>query len=202
MTRMDNDPIRRLLREADAAAGPPPKPPGDLAHRVRQRAARRQRMRFGLSAAAAVVLAAGITALWTQAPSPSWPGQAPQIVTQEPQRLDVEATRREIERLRREADTRLAVAQRTHDLLRQYERARAARQQAPVANPIVDARREVEKAACILVYQANRMCREMDLCDSAVVKYQRVVELFPETAAAAMARERLDEIKHEKGDVS
>lgn len=202
MMQTGNDSLKRTLQEADAAAGSPPELPVDLAQRVQRLAVRRRRMRFGLSAAAALVLAAGTTALWTQAPSPSRSDRAPQTVRHEPQPLDVEATRLEIERLRREADTRLAVVQRTQGILEQYRRTAASRKQTPAADPIADARREVEKAACVLVYQADRMCREMSLCDSAVVKYQRVVELFPDTVGAAVARERLDKIKQKKGDVS
>jgi outer membrane protein assembly factor BamD (BamD/ComL family) len=45
------------------------------------------------------------------------------------------------------------------------------------------------------------MCRDMKLCDAAVVKYQRVVDLFPDTPWATVARQRLEEIK-QKGEIS
>jgi hypothetical protein len=164
---------------------------------VRRLAARQRRVRFGFSAAAAIVLAVGMTSLWLQAPTPSGLGGASRIV-----QGDVESIRAEIEALRREADVRLAVAQRTQEILEQMRRAEAlSKPAAPLPDPVADARRELEKAAYTLVSQADRMCRELDLCDSAAIKYQRVVELFPETPWAAVARERLSEIK-KKGAVS
>jgi hypothetical protein len=200
---MGDEPLKRLLQEVDAAAGPPPDLPADLALRVRTLALRRQRMRFGLSMAAAIVLAVGMASLWSQAPpAPSGLGGPAEIVQTRPEPPDVASIRAEIEQLRREADLRLAVAQRTQEILEQMRRAEAlTKPQQALPDPVVDARRELEKAAYTLVYQADRMCRELDLCESAAIKYQRVVELFPETPWAVVARQRLSEIK-KKGAIS
>ncbi|MFQ5807931.1 MAG: hypothetical protein ACE5I3_15915 [Phycisphaerae bacterium] len=197
---MSDDPLKRILQAADAAAGEPPEMPADLAQRVRILAGRRRRVRFGVSVAAAIVLAVGMTSLWSQTPAPSRPGGDSQMVRGPQEPPDVESIRAEIEQLRREAEMRLAVARRTQEILTQMRRAEEFTKQEVVPDPIARARREVEKAAYTLVYQADRMCRELDLCDSAAVKYQRVVELFPDTRWAAVARQRLDEIK-KTGDV-
>jgi hypothetical protein len=197
---MGDEPLRRILQEADAAAGPPPDLPAGLARRVRRLAVRRRRVRFGFSAAAAIALSVGMTALWFQAPTPSGLSGGSRIV-QRPEPADVESIRAEIEGLRREADVRLAVAQRTQEILEQMRRAEALTKHAvPLPDPVADARRELDKAAYTLVSQADRMCRELDLCDSAAIKYQRVVELFPETPWATVARQRLEQIK--KGELS
>jgi len=198
---MSDEPLKRILQEADAAAGPPPELPADLARRVRRLAARRRQVRFGLGVAAAIVLAVGMMSLWSQAPTPSRPGGDSRSV-QRPEPLDVASIRAEIEALRREADVRLAVAQRTQEILEQMRRAEAVtkRPQA-LPDPVADARRQLDKAAYTLVFQADRMCRELDLCDSAAIKYQRVVELFPDTPWAVVARQRLSEIE-KKGDIS
>lgn len=198
---MSDDPLRQILQQADAAAGDPPEIAGDLAHRVRTLAARRRRVSFGLSAAAAVVLAAGMTFLLSRTPTSSERGAGPGIVQSGQVQPGLVEIRTEIERLGREAEIRLAVARRMQELLEQMERSKTRKRQHDYPDPVARARREVDRAAFVLVSQADRMCRDLDLCDSAAVKYQRVVDLFPETPWATVARQRLDEIKP-KGDVS
>jgi hypothetical protein len=198
---VSDDPLKRILQQADVAAGDPPEVAGDLARRVRALAARRRRVSFGLSVAAAVALAAGMTFLVSRAPTSSERGAGPGIVQSGQAPPDLAEIRAEIERLGREAEMRLAVARRTRELLEQTERSRALKRQHDYPDPVARARREVDRAAFVLVSQADRMCRDLDLCDSAAVKYQRVVDLFPETPWATVARQRLDEIKP-KGDVS
>ena len=53
----------------------------------------------------------------------------------------------------------------------------------------------------MIVSQADRMGRELDLCQSAAVRYRRVVELFPDSRWATVARQRLSELEN-KGDLS
>ena len=206
---MNDDGLRKLLREADAAAGQPPKVAGDLARRVRVLAARRRRVEFGMSAAAAILLATGMTFLMSQSTASRSSAGRPAIVKGGPavakgspivpESADIVA---EIARLDREASVRLAVARRTEELVREMrERDAAKRTQEVYVDPVADARREVEKAAYTLVSQADRMCRDMNLCAAAEVNYRRVLELFPETPWATVARQRLDEIKS-KGGIS
>ena len=198
---MSDDPLRRILQQADAIAGDPPEMADDLAGRVRLLALRRRRVSFGLSAAAAIVLAVGMTLMWSQTPSPSHPGVGPPVVQRGQEGANAESIRAEIERLGRQADHRLALARRTQEILEQMKRAEAREQEHAYPDAVANALREVDKAAFVLVSQADRMCRELDLCKSAAVKYRRVVKLFPDTPWAAVARQRLEEIKR-KGDVS
>ncbi len=198
---MGNDPLKKLLQQADALAGSPPAMPGDLVERVRRLAVGRRRVRVGINAAAAILLAVGITLLWSQASTPLRPASEPQVVDSGPPQPDVEAIKAEIERLHREADIRLAVVRRTQEILEEMRRFEELKKQPALPDAVANARREVDKAAYVLVSQADRMCRKLDLCDSAAVKYRRVVDLFPDSRWATVARQRLSELET-KGDVS
>jgi hypothetical protein len=199
---MSDELLRRLLQQADATAGPPPRIGDHLAARVRGRVLRRRRVAFRLSAAAAIVLAAGVTVLMSYSPTRRGPLAGAGIARSEPVATPHGDVRAELARLDREAEIRIAVARRTAEILTQRRLAESRTLQQPaIADPVADAQREVEQAAYTLVSQADRMCRDMNLCATAVVNYQRVVELFPETPWATVARQRLEEIKN-KGEIS
>ena len=175
--------------------------PGDQAQRLRTLAVRRRRVRVSINAAAAIVLAVGITVLWSQTSTLPKAVNEPPVVDAEPPQPDIAEIKAEIERLRRDADMRLALVHRTQEILEEMKRFEELKKQPPLPDAVANTRREVDKAAYTLVYQADRMCRELDLCDSAVVKYQRVVDLFPDSRWATVARQRLSELET-KGDVS
>jgi len=198
---MSGDPLKQLLQQADALAGGPPEMPGDLAQRVRTLAARRRRVQVGFSAAAAIVLAVGMTLLWLQASTAPQLANELQVADAEPPQPDFAEIKAELERLRRQAETRLAVIHRTQEILEEMKRFEELKKQPPLPDAVANARREVDKAAYVLVSRADRMCRELDLCDSAAVKYRRVVDLFPDSRWATVARQRLSELET-KGDVS
>jgi hypothetical protein len=66
-----------------------------------------------------------------------------------------------------------------------------------VVNPVdvVDAvAAERERSAMILLFQADRLLRDVDARAEATDALRRVLELFPNSRGAAMARERLDRI--------
>ena len=71
-------------------------------------------------------------------------------------------------------------------------------QLASIPDPLEEVQKQVDKTAFILVYQADRMYRELSQTDSAVENYKRVIELFPDNRWAKVARQRLSEIKNEK----
>ena len=56
---------------------------------------------------------------------------------------------------------------------------------------------ELEKAALIILHQADRRYDELDLKASAIEEYRQVIEYFPSTLGARKARQRLARI--EKG---
>ena len=71
-------------------------------------------------------------------------------------------------------------------------------QLANIPDPLEEVRRQVDKTAFFLVYQADRLYRELNQTDSAVENYNRVIELFPENRWAKVARQRLTEIENRK----
>lgn len=196
---MNRDPVETLLQRADRAAGPPPAGPADLADRVRQLAGRRHRTQVVIRTAAAAVVAIGLgLAIRSAAVRPGVDdGQAvSQQPAPAPSPSDEEVTRlrMEIAQLRREADDLaeqirgMAVIQQQRQRLDRLERAVARLESGE------EVRAEMERAAFTIVYQADRMYRELGRRESAVEAYREAIRLFPETASAQIARTRLSEI--------
>ena len=73
-------------------------------------------------------------------------------------------------------------------------------QLASIPDPLEELNKQVDKTAYILIYQADRLYKELNQTDSAVENYNRVVELFPENRWANVARERLKEIENRKSE--
>ena len=73
-------------------------------------------------------------------------------------------------------------------------------QLASIPNPIEEMQKQVDKTAFMLVYQADRLYRELNQTGSAVEAYNRVIRLFPENRWAQVARQRLVEIENEKSN--
>ena len=69
---------------------------------------------------------------------------------------------------------------------------------ASIGDPIEEVQRQVDRAAFIIVYQADRMYRDYNLVDSAVESYKRAIEFFPGNKWSDVARERLLEIENKK----
>ncbi|MHC4123223.1 MAG: tetratricopeptide repeat protein [Planctomycetota bacterium] len=67
---------------------------------------------------------------------------------------------------------------------------------ANIPDPLEETKNQINKTAFILVYQADRMYRELNQKDSAVEAYNRVIKSFPQTPSADTARQRLLEIKN------
>lgn len=68
---------------------------------------------------------------------------------------------------------------------------------ASAPDPMEQVQRQVDKAAFVLIYQADRLYRELNRTESAVAAYKEIIQLFPTNRWAEVARERLAEIdKH------
>jgi hypothetical protein len=63
---------------------------------------------------------------------------------------------------------------------------------------VEEMQKQVDKAAFTLVYQADRLYRELNQTGSAVEAYNRVIRLFPENRWAKVAKQRLAEIENEQ----
>jgi hypothetical protein len=171
----EHDPLADLLRTADAAQ-PPPEQRGDVAGRV-YRKARRQRAGQGLIVAA-FVIGAGVS-VWFSRP----PARHSTIAS-----ADLAQLRRECAQFDADAE----MHERTAQLMMSHERAASRRVGAADDRDLVTL--QLERSALILVNQGEHLLREPDARTEAADAFRRVVELFPQSRGAAVARERLDQI--------
>ena len=66
---------------------------------------------------------------------------------------------------------------------------------ASIPDPAEEIERQVDKAAFVMLYQADRLYKELRQTESAVEAYREIIELFPENQWADVARERLSQIQ-------
>jgi tetratricopeptide (TPR) repeat protein len=191
---MTEDKIKNLLYEADQTAGGPVPVSANLAAAVRRRANRRQAVNLSarIAVAAVVVIAFGI---WSY------------TAKKARDRQRIIALEMQIKQLKTQTDATLNLIREVLDEDRKQRRLNELQAQlASYSDPLREIRKQVDKTAFILVYQANRMYCELDQKDSAIKAYKRVIELFPQSQWAEVARLRLSEIKNEqtnnsKGDL-
>jgi TolA-binding protein len=73
---------------------------------------------------------------------------------------------------------------------------------ASIPDPMAEIDRQLDKTAFVLVYQADRLYKELNQTESAVAAYKEVIQLFPKNRWADVARERLSEIeKHRSNQI-
>jgi len=186
---MTEDKIKNLLQEADRMAGLPGRVSANLSAVVRRRAHRRRFVSLAapLAAAAVVLIAAGI---WNLA-----------IRTTEtaPESKRIALLETQLEQLQARTDAALELIQEVLAEERRQSRLDELQAQlAAIADPLEEAQKHLDKTAFILVYQADRLYRELNRMDSAVEAYNRVIELFPKNRWAQVARQRLSEIEKQK----
>ncbi len=185
---MTEDEIKKLLQEADKTAG------GIAPFRVNLSAIRRRAYRKNiiimvapLTAAAVLMVALSILALMFRTTEP----------TQEQEKIALLETR--IKQLQARTDAALSLIHEVLDEERRQSRLDELQAQlASIPDPIEEIRKQVDKTAFILVYEADRLYNELNQTDSAVENYNRVIKLFPENRWAKVARERLSEIENRK----
>jgi len=194
---MTEDKIKNLLQKADETAGAPV-PVSINLPAVRLRANRRRfvSVTTPIAAAAAILVAFGLWSLTSKITKTTLPQQ--KITSLEAQ----------IQQLQARADaTSNLVQELLENERKQHKLDELQAQLASIPDPIEEIQKQVDKTAFNLVYQADRMYRELNLKSSAIQTYKRVIELFPETHGAEVARERLSEIqngqykKDSKGDL-
>ncbi|MHC4680621.1 MAG: hypothetical protein ACYTEK_18195 [Planctomycetota bacterium] len=183
---MTEDKMKKLLQEADRTAGKPTGIRVDLSA-ICRRANRRRlaSLTAPLTAAAVVLIAAGI---WTVRTA---------VITRERERIA--SLENQVKQLQASTDAAINLI---HEVLEQEQQQRRLdeleAQLASIPDPLEKIQKQVDKTAFILVYQADRMYRELDQTDSAVENYIRVIELFPKNRWAKVARQRLSEIEKQK----
>lgn len=200
---MNDDRLVELLRQTDEALPSPPGGPADLAARVRRKAAHRRAMRLtGGAVAAAIALAFAGVFLFRAAPQrtgphrPSTPLDAVPVASGD-SREELARLRAELDQLRADVDATLAMVK---AVKAQQQEMRVAEMAQAMPDPQEQIRRELDQAAFTLVYQADRMYRELGLKQSAIRDYRQVIELYPATPSAQVARERLARIEANQGD--
>jgi len=185
---MTEDEIKKLLQEADKTAG------GIAPVRVNlsaigRRAGRRNMVVLvaPLAAAALIMVALSILALMFRTAEP----------TPEQEKIALLETR--IKQLQARTDAALGLIQEVLDEERRQSRLDELQAQlASIPDPLEEVQNQVDKTAFVLVYQADRLYRELNQTDSAVENYNRVIALFPENRWAKVARQRLSEIESKK----
>ena len=182
---MTEDKIKNLLQKADKTAGTPAPISANLAAAVRRRANQRRfaRLAAPVAAAAVVLIAFGI---WRLTGTP-----ADQMHEQD----KVAALQAEIKQLQAQTDATLKLVREVlENQRRQHRISQLKAKLASITDPLEEIQRQADKTAFTLVYEANRMYGELNQKDSAIQTYNRVIELFPQSKWADVARRRLSEI--------
>ena len=194
---MTEDNVKNLLQKTDEMAGVPA-PVSINISTIRRRANRRRIVSIAipLASAAVILIAVGL-----------WGLVAGNVKTTNPQEK-IALLEMQIKQLKAGTDATFNLIQEVlEDERRQRRLDELQAQLASIANPLEEIQKQVDDTAFILVYQADRMYRELNLTDSAVQVYRRVIEFFPENQWAEVARKRLSEIqnnqhkKDSKGDL-
>ena len=184
---MTDDQIKNLLRRADRTAPAQVPVPANLAAAVRRAAHRRhiRNIAAPIAAAALILFALGT---WTWTPKTGHTTrQLPQVALLETQIHQLQARTDAALKLIREVLERDQRQRRLDELEAQL---------AAIPDPLEEVRKQIDKPACILVYRANQMDTQLNQIDSAVETYNRVIELFPQTQWAEVARRRLSQIQN------
>ena len=183
---MTEDKIKNLLQKADQTAGHPAPISANLTAAVRRRARQRHfaNLAVPIATAAILLIAFGIWHLTTTTETEQSPEKIASLEAQ-------------IQLLQARTDAAVNLIREV--LENERKQRRLDELQARLANipdPLEEIQNQVEKTAFILVYQADRMHRELNQKDPAIETYNRVIELFPQTRSAEVARQKLAEIQN------
>ncbi len=185
---MTEERLKNLIQEADKNAGSPAPVHIDISA-VRRKAnfGYRILIKIPLAAAAVLLIVVGIRYL---------PISRTETTERQVQIASLEI---QIKQLQVSTDAAINLI---HEVLEQEQRQtrldKLEIRLASIPDPLEEMSKQVDKTAFILVYQADRLYRELNDTDSAVETYKRVIKLFPENQWAKVARERLTEIEERK----
>ena len=182
---MTEDNLKNLLQKADRTAGPP-EPVSVKLSDIRRRANKKRMLfyRSPIAAAAVVLVTACIWFLFIR--THQAPDRQEKIASLEAQ----------IKQLQASTDAAISLINEVLETERRQSRLNELQVKlASMPDPLEEVQQQVDKTAFILVYQADRMYRELNQTELAVETYKRVIQLFPENQWAKVARERLAQIK-------
>jgi TolA-binding protein len=119
--------------------------------------------------------------------------------TGEPQPQRVASLEEQIRQLQVQTETTLKLVREVLEKDRQDRHLTALQAElASIPDPVQEIDRQVDKTAFILVYQADKLYKELNQTDSAVQAYKEVIQLFPTNQWANVARERLSQIEQRR----
>jgi hypothetical protein len=182
---VNEEQIKRLLVRADEAAGEPQFGPINVTE-IRQRVHRRLLLRTGVPMAVAAMVLVGVT-LWAIYMKTGSPQPQPQRIV---------SLKEQVKQLQTQTDATLKLVREVLEKDRQNRRlASLEAELASIPDPVKEIDRQVDKTAFLLVYQADKLYKELNQTDSAVRAYKEVIQLFPTNQWADVARERLSQIE-------
>ena len=187
---MREDEIKKLLRQADRTAGGADSVHVDLSA-IRRRANRKNKMILvtPLATAAMLMIALCILAISLKDAKPTQ------------KQKEIALLKARIKQLQARTDATIGLIQQVLDEERRQSRLNELQAQlASISDPIEEMQNQVDRTAFILIYQADRLYRELNQTGSAIDAYNRVIRLFPDNRWAKVARQRLSEIENEKSN--
>jgi len=187
---MPEDKIEELLHEADWTAGRPAEVRVDLS-RIRRRAHRRRYVSIvgPVATAAVLMVALGIWSVTLTVPPPT------------PEQERIADLENQVRQLQARTDAAMGLIQEMLEQERRRQRLDELEAElASIPDPFEEMQKQVDKTAFMLVYQADRLYRELNQTASAVEAYNRVIRLFPKNRWAQVARQRLEKIKNKRSN--
>ena len=196
---MNDDALKQVLHRADRVAGPPRPVTVDARAIERRAGAARAHRTAGWTAAVAAAAVLGICA-WLGLPArregPGPAGQGAPVVTDAQKIARLEA---EVRQLRASTDRMLALLQEAAQQRDRDRRVAELRKElAAIPDPTEQARGQVSQAAERMVHEADRLWLGQRQRRLATAQYRRVIDLFPDTEWASVARQRLTQITENK----
>jgi tetratricopeptide (TPR) repeat protein len=156
-----------------------------IRRRVRHRRLVRVAVPTSLAAVIAIAAALSTLSILTRKPQPA------------PQRIA--SLEEQVKQLQARADATLKLVQEVLERDRQDRRLAALETElASIPDPVQEIDRQVDKTAFILIYQADKLYKELNQTESAVAAYKEVIQLFPTNRWATVARERLSQIEQRR----
>ena len=179
---MNENKLKNLLKQADTSAELAPLDAGNLASVARGRFRRRkQAVRYGILAAAAMI---AVVCVFGQRQYQSYRKER-----------HIARLEQEVQELTERTEATLALVQEM--LARQGQQDKIRQLNRQLARQENSIQREVDEAAFILVYQADRMAKKYNNKETAIEYYNQVIERFGDTPSAKTARERLTQIQQQ-----
>jgi len=183
---MTEDKLQNLLRDTDDSFAANPPDTQKLVRSVRSRAVRRKYLKTSLSFAAAACLVIALCFALPTFEKVKKPLSPQQLAT----------LKQDIKRLNATADATLKLVTEVIERQNRLENLQKLNAQlASYGDPLQEIKDKIDETAFVLVYNADRLYNELDRKDQAVESYKRVIEFFPDTTSAELARQRLSEIQ-------